>query len=251
MLLRRITQHVKTQNWFAVGLDFVIVVFGVFMGFQVTEWAAEQNQRARETIYLERLHGEVVQLTQDRLQYTSDVRDNQLALSGAIAVLQNQTDRQILTNDECEAIAESHIYHAPTADLPTIAELLSTGRLDALQANDVRTAITRFNQSALRGGGVIDAVNRNILTLARVFPELIQLETVYVENTPPGIRTAARCDATAMKANPQFMNTFVDNRDRYAHYAVFAVEPTTEKLAILHDALDAELGIVHGVVESE
>ena len=27
MLLRRITEHVKDQNWFAVALDFVIVVF--------------------------------------------------------------------------------------------------------------------------------------------------------------------------------------------------------------------------------
>jgi len=26
MILRRITEHVKAQNWFAVGLDFVIVV---------------------------------------------------------------------------------------------------------------------------------------------------------------------------------------------------------------------------------
>jgi len=30
MLLRRITQHVKDQNWFAVAIDFFIVV-DVFM----------------------------------------------------------------------------------------------------------------------------------------------------------------------------------------------------------------------------
>ena len=31
MLLRRITKHVKDQNWFAVVLDFAIVVAGVMM----------------------------------------------------------------------------------------------------------------------------------------------------------------------------------------------------------------------------
>jgi len=36
MLLRRLAVHVKTQNWFAVWLDFVIVVIGVFLGFQFT-----------------------------------------------------------------------------------------------------------------------------------------------------------------------------------------------------------------------
>jgi hypothetical protein len=30
MILRRISAHVKDQNWFAVGVDFVIVVIGVF-----------------------------------------------------------------------------------------------------------------------------------------------------------------------------------------------------------------------------
>ena len=38
MLLRRMTQHVKDQNWFAVGLDFLIVVLGVFLGLQVNNW---------------------------------------------------------------------------------------------------------------------------------------------------------------------------------------------------------------------
>ena len=38
MLLRRITKHVKDQNWFAVGIDFWIVVIGVFFGIQIGNW---------------------------------------------------------------------------------------------------------------------------------------------------------------------------------------------------------------------
>ena len=38
MLLRRVIDHVKTQNWTAVALDFVIVVVGVFIGIQVANW---------------------------------------------------------------------------------------------------------------------------------------------------------------------------------------------------------------------
>ncbi len=249
MILRRVITHFRNQEWTAIFLDFLIVVFGVFMGFQVQEWATARGLRASENIYLNRLHSEVVQLYQDRFRYISDVQRNQSALSGVVEILQNQTDRETLTDGECASIAESHIYSNPTADLPTISELLSTGRFDALQAKGVRSAITAFNQTALRGGDVIDAVNRNIATLAREFPELIQLKTVRDETNQPGIRTAALCDAAAMKENQQFMNTFIDNRDRYAHYATFAVEPVTEKLAMLHDALDQELGIVHDEAE--
>jgi hypothetical protein len=32
MILRRITQHVREQNWTAIAIDFVIVVTGVFIG---------------------------------------------------------------------------------------------------------------------------------------------------------------------------------------------------------------------------
>jgi hypothetical protein len=35
MILRRVIEHVKAQNWTAMALDFLIVVTGVFIGIQV------------------------------------------------------------------------------------------------------------------------------------------------------------------------------------------------------------------------
>ena len=46
MLLRRITKHVKDQNWFAVGLDFFIVVTGIWVALMVGQWADERQQRS-------------------------------------------------------------------------------------------------------------------------------------------------------------------------------------------------------------
>jgi len=43
MILRRISEHVKAQNWFAVGVDLVIVVGGVFIGIEVQQWADAQG----------------------------------------------------------------------------------------------------------------------------------------------------------------------------------------------------------------
>jgi len=36
MILRRPTEHVRRQDWFAIFLDFVIVVGGVLIGIQVS-----------------------------------------------------------------------------------------------------------------------------------------------------------------------------------------------------------------------
>ena len=47
MILRRVMEHVKHQNWTAVALDFVIVVVGVFIGIQVSNWNAERAAQDR------------------------------------------------------------------------------------------------------------------------------------------------------------------------------------------------------------
>jgi hypothetical protein len=59
MILRRVIEHVKAQNWFAVFLDFVIVVVGVFVGLQVNNWNAARLERARGAVYSERLKTEL------------------------------------------------------------------------------------------------------------------------------------------------------------------------------------------------
>ena len=38
MIIRRIREHVATQNWFAAGIDLVIAILGVFIGIQVANW---------------------------------------------------------------------------------------------------------------------------------------------------------------------------------------------------------------------
>jgi hypothetical protein len=65
MILRRLTEHVKAQNWFAVAIDFVIVVTGVFIGIQVSNWNAARGDRAKEAAYLTEL---VVDMTSDLAQ---------------------------------------------------------------------------------------------------------------------------------------------------------------------------------------
>ena len=55
MILRRLTEHVKAQNWFAVAVDFVIVVVGVFVGLQVSNWNAARADRDRGHAYLDRI----------------------------------------------------------------------------------------------------------------------------------------------------------------------------------------------------
>ena len=59
MLLRRITKHVKEQNWFAVGLDFFIVVVGILIAFQITNWSEARQQKAQTAQALNSIEAEL------------------------------------------------------------------------------------------------------------------------------------------------------------------------------------------------
>ncbi|MDA7737998.1 hypothetical protein N8855_00960 [bacterium] len=71
MFYRRIKSRFEQENWFAVAIDFFIVVFGIFAGFQLTEWNADRNDRLAEVTILERLIDEY----QENLELLAADRD--------------------------------------------------------------------------------------------------------------------------------------------------------------------------------
>ena len=55
MILRRVKAHIEKENWFAVGIDFCIVVIGVFIGLQVANWNESRANAQRETQVLQEI----------------------------------------------------------------------------------------------------------------------------------------------------------------------------------------------------
>ncbi|HET9810701.1 MAG TPA: hypothetical protein VFP53_03270 [Sphingomicrobium sp.] len=59
MAIRRFREHVADHNWFAVMVDVGIVVLGVFLGLQVSNWNQARIEAAQARDYRERLIGEL------------------------------------------------------------------------------------------------------------------------------------------------------------------------------------------------
>jgi len=55
MTLRRILKHFEAQNWFAVCIDLVVVVVGVFIGIQVANWNEARLEAVRKQQIIEAL----------------------------------------------------------------------------------------------------------------------------------------------------------------------------------------------------
>jgi hypothetical protein len=47
MILRRLSQSLKEQNWTAIWIEFILLVAGVFLGIQVSNWNAARLEQKR------------------------------------------------------------------------------------------------------------------------------------------------------------------------------------------------------------
>lgn len=142
MLLRRITKHVRDQNWVAVGLDFLIVVVGVFVGLQVQEWNEAREDRIAGRVALERLADDFV-IISESLERSRAAHQRYLA--AATRLITMHRDGRI---DEQALIADTEIVtnaSTPTPFSAVYQELKSSGRLHLLSDRDLREALQRYD----------------------------------------------------------------------------------------------------------
>ncbi len=59
MLLRRFMKHVSDQNWFAVGLDVIVVIVGIFLGLQVQASYEERKEQVVAAAFVDQLTNDI------------------------------------------------------------------------------------------------------------------------------------------------------------------------------------------------
>jgi len=245
MILRRVIDHFRKQEWTAIFIDFVIVVLGVFVGLQAQAWSQERYRQKSESAYLVRLHEEVEQLLATRAQYDRTRVKFSADLIAAVRQLDSDEANIALTPDQCDAIAGSAHTTVPPADLPTVAELLSTGRLDQLTSPNVRLAVLSYTQEAARARDLVTAISGSGRDLGKTYPTLI---THHLGPSRIGVDQFwlnPDCNSGAMRADPAFMNEVSENAYMYNVYTSRGVLPVSAKLESLHAVIDAETGAFH------
>lgn len=144
MLLRRLTQHVKDQNWFAVALDFLIVIFGVFIGLQVSNWNAANAERASERQLLSQVQSDVVAAMTLKIAWLAEMEAHRKSLIAAVDVIQNKPEQQTISDAECRAMWSSHLLFYPVAPLGSLDEILSRGRLHTSRGRALQPALLTY-----------------------------------------------------------------------------------------------------------
>ena len=146
MILRRITAHVKAQNWTAVALDFVIVVVGVFIGIQVSNWNETRALRVQEKSYLRQLRDEV-KTNEKFLNFLTDYYATGVEAGGrALTYLEGDAD----CTQQCEALLIDFFHASQIWGTGFItSSFRETDRLGFPSNEETRISIRQFYEFML------------------------------------------------------------------------------------------------------
>lgn len=145
MLLRRIALHVRKQDWTAIAIDFVIVVVGVFIGIQVSNWndARLREETARD--YIARIREDLAGNRDDlgqRLAYFTRVRMHALAALEALDKPRDTLDEQFVI----DVYQATHMLQRELGR-DTYDEILSVGANNAISDVVIRQRLSNFYRS--------------------------------------------------------------------------------------------------------
>ena len=141
MILRRISANFRKQDWTAVVVELVVVVCGVFIGLQASNWNAEHADARLGRHY-------VVRLTRDLDESLAGIQ-SEIAYYDNVLKSVQQTDMllQAADADPRTLVVNAYrateiIYQAPQR--ATWDEIVSSGHLDLLPEGAVEAGLSQY-----------------------------------------------------------------------------------------------------------
>lgn len=147
MILRRVAEHAKTQNWFAVTLDFFIVVIGVFIAIEVANWNQARQDRQEERRYYGQL---LVDLRRDLETFSrAEKRADQFDEAAQLVIdrLSGKAPPQVSPGRMAISIHRAGWIYIPYASRGTHDELVSTGNLRLLRNSQLKSEIATYYET--------------------------------------------------------------------------------------------------------
>jgi len=142
MIIKRLAKGIRSQDWFVVTVEIMIVVIGIFIGLQVDDWNHARQTEKSVKIYYERLIEDLddgILLMQDTINYYSTVKKY------AIKVLENiEKPVEELTADFVASVYQATQRVDPSIPRHTFDELISTGRIIDLKDLALRSQLSRY-----------------------------------------------------------------------------------------------------------
>lgn len=151
MILRSITKHIKDQNWFAVWIDFAIVVVGVFIGIQVANWNELQAERDQAQRTLSAVLTDLSALREELSATRAHHVDTAIAIDALLDSLESDIDME--PGRVKEVIRRATVLSVLPNPPAALDDLLVAARLDLLDTVVLRDALRALAKEAEDSAG--------------------------------------------------------------------------------------------------
>ena len=174
MILRRLAANVREQNWFAVAIELVVVVVGVFIGIEVSNWNAARLQHDAARTYATRIREDLAENIADletRKAYYRQVQSHGLAALAAMDRPASSLGPQFLIDAYEGSQIITRIVGRNTYD-----EILSVGAINAFADVAVRKHLAFYFLSMRNSEIALSYIPPYRETLRRRMPYGVQHE---------------------------------------------------------------------------
>ncbi len=153
MILRRVIAHFRKQEWTAIAIDFVIVVFGVFVGLQVNNWNEARAERTREAFAIAALRSDFQALD---FSVSHGVCWHRRALDGLQVIAEALEAGRLDPEDRARfenGLRFGYMNASTNKASGTLSELLSSGSMELLRDDQLRAALIEYEGSRETASG--------------------------------------------------------------------------------------------------
>lgn len=153
LLFRRVMKRLRRQEWLAIGIDFLIVVLGVFVATQVSNWNAEAAERRHARELIQALHAEFTTIEGELETSLGNITRYQAASRSLVTALRNDA----LPPDDNQVkgwILNSVNLGRQSPRSAVYLQMVSEGDLQLIHSPKLTAALIRFDQRIERNAFV-------------------------------------------------------------------------------------------------
>ncbi len=147
MLSRKIVDNLRKQNWLAVSLDLIVVVAGIFIGLQASEWNDKRLEHQEGLYYLKALQ---FQLQHDIEEGKAELEKSSgyLASTGqALGLLwKDKPDEGDLKSFQELHLSAFQLW-GPIQKPVTLRQLVDDGKIDLIRSKKIQRAILDYESA--------------------------------------------------------------------------------------------------------
>jgi hypothetical protein len=141
LLLNRLFENVKNQNWMSLSLELLVVVVGIFLAFQVDRWYESRQLRQEEISHLESLSADFTATVKN---IEANVLRHRDSIDSAIQLLSLQAGQPtaITPEDFYKLYADLQFARVANYQRSTYDYLISSGQIAILRNEQLRGELT-------------------------------------------------------------------------------------------------------------